>query len=187
MRPLLAMLAAVNPAAVAVVLWPRERAAAVATAAAVTWGLVLAAAGFSEPLLDALDVSAATFRIATGVVVGLAGARWLVFGASPVEVDTRPGTWRRIGVPLLIPALVSPQLAMVAISTGADDGTLVAAWTAAPRSCSHGSRRRSPSDAALGGWSRCASSVRSAFSSPSPWWWTASSRCEPRSSREQVI
>lgn len=126
------MLAAVNPAAVALALWPRERAAAVATAAAVTWGLVLGAAGFSEPLLDALDVSAATFRIATGVVVGLAGARWLVFGASPVDVDTRPGTWKRIGVPLLIPALVSPQLAMVAISTGADDGMLVAASTAAP-------------------------------------------------------
>ena len=126
------MLAAVNPAAVALVLWPRERAAAVAIAAAVTWGLVLAAAGFSEPLLDLLDVSAATFRIATGVVVGLAGARWLVFGASPVDVDTAPGTWQRIGVPLLIPALVTPQLAMVAISTGADDGMLVAASTAAP-------------------------------------------------------
>lgn len=126
------MLAAVNPAAVALVLWPRERAAAVAIAAAVTWGLVLAAAGFSEPLLDVLDVSAATFRIAAGVVVGLAGARWLVFGASPVDVDTAPGTWQRIGVPLLIPALVTPQLAMVAISTGADDGTLVAAGTAAP-------------------------------------------------------
>ena len=126
------MLAAVNPAAVALVLWPRERMAAVAIAVAVTWGLVLAAAGFSEPLLDLLDVSGATFRIATGVVVGLAGARWLVFGASPVDVDTAPGTWQRIGVPLLIPALVTPQLAMVAISTGADDGTIVAAATAAP-------------------------------------------------------
>ena len=125
------MLAAVNPAAVAVALWPRERAAVGATAAAVTWVLVLAAAGFSEPLLDALDVSAATFRIATGVVIGLAGARWLVFGASPVDVDAPPGSWQRLGVPLLIPALVSPQLAMAAISTGADDGTLVAAWTAA--------------------------------------------------------
>ena len=127
------MLAAVNPAAVALALWPRERAAAVAIAAAVTWGLVLAAAGFSEPLLDVLDVSAATFRLATGVVVGLAGARWLVFGASPVDVDTAPGTWQRIGVPLLIPALVTPQLAMVAISTGADDGVLVAACDRRPR------------------------------------------------------
>ena len=168
MRPLLAMLAAVNPAAVALLLWPRERAAAVAIAAAVTWGLVLAAAGFSEPLLDVLDVSAATFRIATGVVVGLAGARWLVFGASPVDVDTAPGTWQRIGVPLLIPALVTPQLAMVAISTGADDGMLVAASTAAPALLWRGSRRRWPSDAGWDGWSRCAHSARWEYSSPSP-------------------
>jgi small neutral amino acid transporter SnatA (MarC family) len=131
MRSLLAMLAAVNPAAVALALWPRERGPIAAAAAAITWALVLVGAAVSEPLLDALDVSAATFRIAAGVVVGLAGARWLVFGASPVDVDTPVGTWRRLGVPLLIPVLVTPQLAMVAISTGADDGTLGAAWTAA--------------------------------------------------------
>ena len=125
------MLAAVNPAAVALATWPRERGSVVATATGITWALVLGAAAVSEPVLDALDVSAATFRIATGVVVGLAGARWLVLGASPVDVDTPRGSWRRVGVPLLIPALVSPPLAMVAISTGADDGTLVAAWTAA--------------------------------------------------------
>jgi small neutral amino acid transporter SnatA (MarC family) len=125
------MLAAVNPAAVALALWPRERGPVVAAAAAITWALVLVAAAASGPLLDLLDVSAATFRIAAGVVVGLAGARWLVFGQSSVDVDVPAGSWRRVGVPLLIPALVSPQLAMVAISTGADDGTLVGAWTAA--------------------------------------------------------
>jgi small neutral amino acid transporter SnatA (MarC family) len=130
-RALLAMLAAVNPAAVALALWPRERGPIAAAAAVITWALVLVAAAVSGPLLDALDVSAATFRIATGVVVGLAGARWLVFGASPVDVDTPAGTWKRLGVPLLIPVLVTPQLAMVSISTGADDGTLGAAWTAA--------------------------------------------------------
>jgi small neutral amino acid transporter SnatA (MarC family) len=131
MRSLLAMLAAVNPAAVALALWPRERGPVAAAAAVITWALVLAAGAASGPLLDALDVSAATFRIATGVVVGLAGARWLVFRVSPVDVDTPPGTWKRVGVPLLIPVLVTPQLAMVSISTGADDGTLGAAWTAA--------------------------------------------------------
>lgn len=125
------MLAAVNPAAVALVLWPRERGPIAAVAAAITWALVTVGAAASGPLLDALDVSAATFRIATGVVIGLAGARWLVFGASPIDIDTPPGTWRRLGVPLLIPALVTPQLAMVSLSTGADDGTLGAAWTAA--------------------------------------------------------
>jgi small neutral amino acid transporter SnatA (MarC family) len=125
------MLAAVNPAAVAVVLWPRERGPIGAVAAAVTLVLVAVAAAVSGPLLDALDVSAATFRVATGVVVGLAGAWRLVFGARPVDVDTPAGSWRRVAVPGVIPALVTPQLTMAAISTGADDGTLTATWTAA--------------------------------------------------------
>lgn len=131
MRSLLAMLAAVNPAAVAIVLWPRERGVIGAVAASITLGIVAGLAAASEPLLDALDVSGATFRVATGVVVGLAGARWLVFGAHPVEVDTPPANWRRVAVPGLVPALVTPQLVMAAISTGADDGTVVATWTAA--------------------------------------------------------
>jgi small neutral amino acid transporter SnatA (MarC family) len=130
-RALLAMLAAVNPAAVALVLWPRERGPVGAVAAAITLGLVVVAAAASEPLLDALDVSEATFRVAAGVVVGLAGARWVVFGARTADIDTPPGSWRRVAVPLLIPALITPQLAMVAISTGADDGTAVATGTAA--------------------------------------------------------
>jgi small neutral amino acid transporter SnatA (MarC family) len=125
------MLAAINPAAVAVILWPRERAVAGAVAAAITLGIVAALAAVSEPLLDALDVSEATFRVAAGVVVGLAGARWLVFGAHPVDVDTPPGSWRRVAVPGLIPALLTPQLVMAALSIGADDGTWVATWTAA--------------------------------------------------------
>jgi small neutral amino acid transporter SnatA (MarC family) len=125
------MLAAVNSAAIAVLLWPRERSATTVVAAAITWVFVLAVAAGSEFMLDVLDVSEATFRVAAGVVIGLAGARWLVFGASAVHVDTPSGSWRRVGVPLLIPALVTPQLAMAAISIGADDGVLVAAWTSA--------------------------------------------------------
>jgi small neutral amino acid transporter SnatA (MarC family) len=125
------MLAAVNPVAVALLLWPRERASVAAVAVAIAWGLVLAAAAGSEFLLDLLDVSEATFRIAAGVVLGLAGARWLLVGVSRTDVDTPPSTWRRVGVPLLIPALITPQLAMVAISIGADDGVLVAAGTSA--------------------------------------------------------
>jgi small neutral amino acid transporter SnatA (MarC family) len=125
------MLAAVNPTAVAIVLWPRERGAIGAVAAAITLGIVVGAAAASGALLDALDVSEATFRVATGVVVGLAGAHRLVFAAHPVDVDTPPGSCRRVAVPGLIPALVTPQLAMAAISIGADDGTLTATWTAA--------------------------------------------------------
>jgi small neutral amino acid transporter SnatA (MarC family) len=125
------MLAAVNPAAVALQLWPRERASVVAVAVGIVWGLVLVGTAASESLLDLLDVSEATFRIAAGVVLGLAGARWLLFGVSTTDVDTPVGTWRRVGVPLLIPALITPQLAMVAVSIGADDGVLVAAGTSA--------------------------------------------------------
>jgi small neutral amino acid transporter SnatA (MarC family) len=125
------MLAAVNPLATTLLLWPRERASVVAVAVGIAWALVLAGAAASEFLLDLLDVSEATFRIAAGVVLGLAGARWLLVGVSATDVDTPPGTWRRVGVPLLIPALITPQLAMVAISVGADDGVLVAAGTSA--------------------------------------------------------
>lgn len=131
MRALLATLAAVNPAAVALLLWPRERASVVAVAVGIAWALVIAAAAASESLLDLLDVSDATFRLAAGAVLGLAGARWVLVGVSPTDVDTPAGTWRRVGVPLLIPALVTPQLAMIAIATGADDGVLVAAGTSA--------------------------------------------------------
>ncbi len=131
MRPLLMMLAAVNPTAVAVVLWPRERGLVGAIAAAHALGMVAGAAAASDALLDALDVSEATFRVAPGGGVGRAGAHRLFFGARPVDVDTPRGSWRRVAVPGLIPALVTPQLVMAAISTGADDGTLTATWTAA--------------------------------------------------------
>ena len=125
------MFAAVNPTAVALLVWPRERASVAAVAVGLAWGLVLAGAAASEFVLDLLDVSAATFRIAAGVVLGLAGARWLLVGVSPSDVDTPAGTWHRVGVPLLIPVLITPQLAMVTISTGADDGVVVAAGTSA--------------------------------------------------------
>jgi small neutral amino acid transporter SnatA (MarC family) len=125
------MFAAVNPTAVGLLVWPRERASVAAVAIGLAWGLVLAGAAASEFLLDLLDVSEATFRIAAGVVLGLAGARWLLVGVSPTDVDTPAGTWRRVGVPLLIPVLITPQLAMVTISTGADHGVLVAAGTSA--------------------------------------------------------
>jgi small neutral amino acid transporter SnatA (MarC family) len=130
-RHLLELLAAVNPPAVAVALWPREHRSTAALAAGLTWLLGVAAAALSGPILDALDVSAATFRVATGIVIGLAAARWLFFGASAADVDTAPRGWRRVAIPLLIPTLVSPQLAMAAISNGADEGVLVVAWTAA--------------------------------------------------------
>ncbi len=126
MRALLAFVAAVNPAAVAIAVGPRPSRTMVAAAAAITFALALAAA-LSDGVLDALDVTPETFRVAAAGVLGLTGARWLVIGARPVTVDPPSDGWRAVAVPLLIPVLVTPALAMVSISVGADDGVAVAA------------------------------------------------------------
>lgn len=127
MRSLLALLAAVNPFAVAVGLWPRERRLAMAVAAAIAAVIAVAGAVVSGPVLDALDVTLGTFRVAAAVVLGLAGARWLIAGASSVAADGPADGWGRVGVPLLIPVLVTPQLAIVSMSVGADEGVGVVA------------------------------------------------------------
>lgn len=119
------VLAAVNPPAVAAALWPRERRAPMAVAAAIAGLLAVIVAALSDPVLDALDVSPATFRVAAGIVLGLAAARWLIVGAPAVSSDGSPDGWGRVGVPLLIPVLVTPQLVTVSLSAGADDGVAV--------------------------------------------------------------
>jgi len=130
-RALLAFVAAVNPAAVAIAVRPRRSKTLVAAAAGITFALALVAAAASEGVLDALDVTPETFRVAAAVVLGLTAARWLVIGARPVAVDPPTDGWRAMAVPLLIPVLVTPALATVSIAVGADDGVAVAALGAA--------------------------------------------------------
>jgi small neutral amino acid transporter SnatA (MarC family) len=130
-RSLLALLAAVNPLAVAVALWPRERRWTMAAAALIAGAIAVVCAGVSEPILDALDVTLGTFRVAAAVVLGLAGARWLVAGAPVVAGDGPADGPGRIVVPLLIPVLVTPQLVVVSVSVGADEGVAVVAAGAA--------------------------------------------------------
>ena len=62
---------------------------AITIAALLSAALVTLAAGLSEPLLDLLDVSPPTFRVAAGVVLAVAGIRWVVVGARPI-VDDEP-------------------------------------------------------------------------------------------------
>lgn len=127
----MAFIAAVNPAAMAIAVGPRPSRTLTAAAAAITFALALVAAAGSEGVLDALDVTPETFRVAAAVVLGLTGARWLVLGPRPVAVDPPADGWRAVVVPLLVPVLVTPALAMVSISVGADDGVAVAAPGAA--------------------------------------------------------
>jgi small neutral amino acid transporter SnatA (MarC family) len=130
MRTFFALLAAVNPPAVAVSLKGRERAVLITAGITITLLLVVAWAAASEAVLDSLDVGPPTFRIATGIVLGVTAARCLVVGGHVITVPTPVSSWRRLLVPVLIPVLLTPQLVMVAIARGADDGVAVVALAA---------------------------------------------------------
>ena len=128
MRAFLLLLVAVNPAAVAVA--RRGRAGPVSATAAVAAALVAVAfAGASGPILDALDVSPATFRLAAGAVLAAGSLWWVVAGRPPVAGDDEPARgWARLLLDLLL--LLSPQLVAVSISLGADEGVGVVAVAA---------------------------------------------------------
>ena len=78
--------------------------------------LVLILALVADPLLDALDISPESFRIAAGIVLVAAGAFTLV----------RP---RPSGPPAAV--LVTPELACMAIAASADEGVAPAIGAAA--------------------------------------------------------
>lgn len=122
MRPWLTLIAAVNPAAVARSMWPRERLWTMVLAATSAAVIAVVGAWASGPVLDAIDVSAPTFHVATALVIGIAGARAVAVGAPHFAADERPnGRWRVL-LPVLFPALVTPQLLFASISIGASDG-----------------------------------------------------------------
>ena len=86
---------------------------------------VCAAAAVGDPLLDALDVSDPSFRIAAGIVAGLAGAIDL-FRRPPPPEPALAG-WRAALVPVAIPVVARPALLVVALGAGAEQGVLVSA------------------------------------------------------------
>ena len=92
-------------------------------------GGAVAAAGLgllawvSGPLLDALDSSAPTARIAAGLVLLLASAVDLV--RKPPSPEPGLAGWAAAVVPVAIPLLFRPAAAVVAISGGADRGALL--------------------------------------------------------------
>jgi small neutral amino acid transporter SnatA (MarC family) len=130
MRALLTVLVAVNPPAIATALPGRRRRDVMAVAAALATTVTVGVAALSAPMLDALDVTPATFRVAAAVVLGVAGARWLAFGPWRLP-EIGSGTWRLVVVPLLVPVLLTPQLVAVSISVGSDHGAAVVLFGAA--------------------------------------------------------
>ncbi len=98
----------------------------VAAFGAVLGGLgVCAVAAAGGSLLEALDVSEPSFRIAAGVVAGLSGIADL-FRQPPAPEPALAG-WRAALVPVAIPLVARPALLVVALGAGAERGALVAA------------------------------------------------------------
>jgi small neutral amino acid transporter SnatA (MarC family) len=100
--------------------------AGVAAVGGVLGGLaVCAAATAGDPLLEALDVSEPSFRIAAGIVAGLAGAADL-FRRPPPPEPALAG-WRAALIPVAIPVVARPALLVLALGAGADQGVLPSA------------------------------------------------------------
>jgi small neutral amino acid transporter SnatA (MarC family) len=125
-----ALLLALNPARAAFGV-PRagrsqREIAGVAAIGALIGGLVVcAAAAAGEPLLDALDVSEPSFRLAAGIVALLAGAGDLFRRPPPPEPSL--AGWRAALVPVAVPLVARPALAVMALGAGADRGVLPSA------------------------------------------------------------
>lgn len=125
-----ALVLALNPARAAFGV-PRARrsprtVAGVAVVGGVIGGLaVCGTATAGGPLLDALDVSEPSFRVAAGIVAAVAGAADL-FRRAPRAEPALSG-WRAALVPVAIPMVARPALLVLALGAGADRGALVSA------------------------------------------------------------
>lgn len=125
-----ALLLALNPAR-AVFGVPRagrspRAVAGVAAAGGLIGGLaVCAAAASGGSLLDALDVSEPSFRIAAGMVAVLAGMADLFRRPPPPEPALRDR--RAALVPVAVPVVARPVLLVLALGAGAERGVLVSA------------------------------------------------------------
>jgi small neutral amino acid transporter SnatA (MarC family) len=113
---LFALVASVNPCRVRLVL--PERREAVALGALLALGSAAAVAAVGGALLDALDISPETFRLAAAIVLALEGARALVLGRPPNEPEL--GGLGAALVPVAFPLLLTPGVVALAIAAGGD-------------------------------------------------------------------
>ena len=92
-------------------------------------GVVWALAGASGPLLDWLEVSPETFELAAGMIVVLAGL-WVIAVERP-RIEPAPPTWLAAVWPVAFPTFLRPEVAALAIATGALNGAGPTVWSAA--------------------------------------------------------
>ena len=124
------LLLALNPARAAFGVPRGGRPARAAVEAAAVGGAigglaVCVAAAAGGPLLDALDVSEPSFRVAAGIVAGLVGAIDL-FRSPPSPEPALEGR-RAALVPVAVPLVARPALLVIALGAGAEEGVLVSA------------------------------------------------------------
>jgi small neutral amino acid transporter SnatA (MarC family) len=113
----LAFVAAVNPCRVRLGFDGAQSTLTLGCLAALGVGAALAAVGGA--LLDALDVSPESFRLAAGLVLCVEGARTLVWprpGAEPVLSGLRAAF-----VPVAFPLLLQPGVVALALAAGGDE------------------------------------------------------------------
>jgi small neutral amino acid transporter SnatA (MarC family) len=100
----------------------RQRLAVAAIGSGLAAGALVILAVAADPLLDALHVGAPTVRIAVAVVVIVTAVIDLV-GRVPSPEPSLPGLGAGL-VPMLIPFVLRPALALLAVSVGADHGVV---------------------------------------------------------------
>jgi small neutral amino acid transporter SnatA (MarC family) len=105
-----------------------ERVAATAIGAIAAGVAVTVIAAWADDLLDALDITPPTARIAVGAVVAIAGARDLVT-APPAPEPAMRGLGAAV-VPVFFPFLFAPPAVLLALAAGADHDAGTIAWSA---------------------------------------------------------
>jgi small neutral amino acid transporter SnatA (MarC family) len=114
---LFALVAAANPCRARLALPERRSAVALGALAALASAAAVAAVGGA--LLDALDITPETFRLAAAVVLALEGARALVL-ARPAREPELGGLAAAL-VPVAFPLLLTPGVVVLAVAAGGDD------------------------------------------------------------------
>ena len=116
-------LAAINPARTRLGLPEsglRARMGPLSTGGLIALVALAGLAALSGPLLEALEVTPETFRIAAGFVLLVAGVRSLL-RPRPVEEPELDG-WRAAVWPVAFPRLFTPEAVAFAVAAGASDG-----------------------------------------------------------------
>lgn len=124
-------------AAICVVNGPRSRTAVAhddglrlaALGAVLTFGALVPPAALAEPLLDAVDISAPTARIACGLLLVAMGI--LALGSPGPDPEPALAGWRAALVPIAFPTLLTPGLAALTVVGAADHAAPVALGVAA--------------------------------------------------------